>query len=111
MHALSTNDENKEDKSGIVFIDLSDEYLRWKDCTLPIHHTKRQRKLEKVRLRLTGYLLDLVNHHKGIRQAHLHRVIDRTDLWHLDGDLSSKKWSQYIYFHCISVIYIFHFSI
>lgn len=48
-------------------------------------------KLEKVCLRLTGYLLDLVDHHKGIRQAHLHRVIDGADLWHLSGDLKEKK--------------------
>lgn len=40
-----------------------------------------------MRLRLTGYLLDLVDHHEGIRQAHLHRVIDRTDLGHLNRDL------------------------
>lgn len=45
----------------------------------------------KVRLRLTGYLLDLVDHHKGIRQAHLHRVIDRADLWNLNGDLKKKR--------------------
>ena len=29
---------------------------------------------------LTGYLLDPVDHHKGIGQAHLHRVIDGADL-------------------------------
>ncbi len=44
-----------------------------------------------VLLRLTGDLLDLVDHHKGVRQAHLHRVIDRADLWHLSGDLKEKK--------------------
>lgn len=38
-------------------------------------------------LRLTGYLLDLVDQHKGVRQANFHRVIDRADLWHLNGDL------------------------
>lgn len=36
---------------------------------------------------LTGYLLDLVDHHEGIGQAHLHRVIDGADLWHLSGNL------------------------
>lgn len=41
--------------------------------------------------RLTGYLLDLVDHHKGVRQAHLHRVIDGADLRHLGGDLKGRK--------------------
>lgn len=45
-----------------------------------------------MRLRLTGYLLDLVDHHEGIRQAHLHRVIDRTDLGHLNRDLGGWGW-------------------
>lgn len=47
-----------------------------------------------MRLRLTGYLLDLVDHHKGIRQAHLHRVIDRTDLGHLNRDLGGWGGEQ-----------------
>lgn len=102
IHALSTNDEDQEDRCGIKFVFL---FWKYSQMCLPSINAgkialyrstaqKRQRKLEKVRLRLTGYLLDLVNHHKGIRQAHLHWVIDRTDLWHLDRDLSSKKWSQ-----------------
>lgn len=39
---------------------------------------------------LTGNLLDPVDHHKGIGEAHLHRVIDRADLGHLDGDLEER---------------------
>lgn len=48
----------------------------------------------KVRSGLTGYLLDLVDHHEGIGQAHLHRVIDRADLRHLSGNLQEGRvWS------------------
>lgn len=47
-----------------------------------------------MRLRLTGYLLDLVDYHEGIRQAHLHRVIDRTDLGHLNRDLGGWGGEQ-----------------
>lgn len=43
------------------------------------------------RLWLTGDLLDLVDHHKGIRQAHLHRVVHRADLRHLDRNLKQKN--------------------
>lgn len=43
------------------------------------------------RLRLTGDLLDLVDHHKGIRQAHLHRVVHGADLRHLDRNLKQKN--------------------
>lgn len=43
------------------------------------------------RLRLTGDLLDLVDHHEGIRQAHLHRVVHRADLRHLDRDLKQRN--------------------
>lgn len=44
-----------------------------------------------VRLRLTGYLLDLVDDHEGVGQAHLHRVVDGADLRHLNGDLGGKE--------------------
>ncbi len=57
--------------------------------------TSEQARARKVCLRLTGYLLDLVDHHKGIRQAHLHWVIDRADLWHFNGDLK-WKWRKSI---------------
>lgn len=43
------------------------------------------------RLRLTGDLLDLVDHHKGIRQAHLHRVVHGADLRHLNRNLKQKN--------------------
>lgn len=43
--------------------------------------------------RLTGDLLDLVDHHKGIRQAHLHRVVHGADLRHLDRNLKQEKYS------------------
>lgn len=46
---------------------------------------------KKKHLRLTGYLLDLVDHHKGIGKAYFHRVIDRTDLRHLDRDLEKQQ--------------------
>lgn len=45
----------------------------------------------EVCLRLTGYLLDLVDDHKGVRQAHLHRVIDRADLRHFNWDLKEER--------------------
>lgn len=47
--------------------------------------------LKLGRLWLTGDLLDLVDHHKGIRQAHLHWVVHRADLRHLDRNLKQKN--------------------
>lgn len=41
--------------------------------------------------RLTGNLLDLVDHHKGVGQAHFDGVIDGTDLRHLNRNLEKAE--------------------